>query len=168
MESEEQKKLAAHAAASLMAGELPFGRQSISIDENKDRWLQLLAGKITGSPREWQAANEDWARYTINSEVLWFAAHLAGLTFRGSQLAVVSFHDPTWKDSNWDYQIEVENYSRTKQSLVQYLGKESEGNESNPQNLWATWNYDRLSLSLSCDAKTGACGLSIRPRALVS
>ena len=104
------------------------------------------------------------SRYIINSEVLWFPAHLAGLTFHGSQLALVSFHDPTQKESNWDYQIEVENYGRTKQALVQYLGNESESNESNPQNLWATWNYDRLSLSIACDGKTGAGGLIIRPR----
>jgi len=161
MESDEEKKLAEHAAESLVAGEVPFGWQSISIDETKDRWLQLLAGRLTGSPREWQTAEGDWSRYAINSEVLWFPVHLAGVTFRGSHLALVSFHDPTQKDSNWDYQIEVENYRRTRQSLVQYLGNESERNESNPQNLSATWNYDRLRLSLSCDGKTGGCGLSI-------
>jgi hypothetical protein len=164
MATDERKKLADHVVASLSAGEVPFGWQSISIDEHKDRWLQLLAGKITGSPREWQAANEQWSRYIINSEVLWFPAHLAGLTFHGSELAVVSFHDPSQKESNWDYRIEVENYGRTKQSLVQYLGNASESNESNPQNLWATWNFDRLSLSISCDGKTGAGGLSIRRR----
>lgn len=163
MEADEQK-LAEHVAASLVAGEVPFGWQRISIDENKDRWLHLLAGKITGSPREWQAADGDWSRYTINSEVLWFPVHLAALIFHGSQLALVSFHDPTQKDSNWDYQIEVDNYGRTKRSLVQYLGNESERNEGNPQNLSATWNYDRLSLWLSCDSKTGGCALSIRPR----
>ena len=164
MESDEQKNLAEHVAASLTAGEVPFGWQSIAIDENKDRWLQLLAGKITGSPREWQAANEHWSRYSIKSEVLWFSAHLAGVTFHGSQLSQVSFHDPARKDSNWNYQIEVENYGRTKQSLLEYLGNASESNESNLQNLWATWNYDRLSLSLSCDGKTGGCGLIIRRR----
>ena len=164
MESDEQKKLAEHAAESLVAGEVPFGWQSISIDETKDRWLELLAGKITGSPREWQADGGYWSRYNINSEVLWFPVHLAAVIFNGSQLSVVSFYDPTQKDSNWDYQIELDNYGRTKQSLVQHLGNESERNESNPQNLSSTWNYDRLSLSLSCDGKTGGCGLTIRHR----
>jgi hypothetical protein len=164
MESDEQKKLAEHAAESLVAGEVPFGSQSISIDENKDRWLQLLAGKITGGPREWQAGGEDWSRYTINSEVLWFPAHLAAVIFQGSQLAQVSFHDPARKASNWDYQIEVDNYRRTRKALVQYLGNPSEHNESNSQNLSAAWNYDRLGLSLSCDGKTGGCALSIRRR----
>jgi hypothetical protein len=163
MESDE-RKLAEHAAKSLAAGEVPFGWQRIAIDENKDRWLQLLAGKITGSPREWQAANEHWSRYAINSEVLWFPAQIAGMTFHGSQLELVSFHDPRQKDSNWDYQIEVENYGRTKQSIVQYLGNESERNESSPENLWATWNYDRLSLSVTCDGRTGGGGLIIQPR----
>src|SRR4051812_21236743 len=109
MESDEQKKLAEHAAASLVAGEVPFGWQSISIDENKDRWLQLLVGKITGSPREWQADGGHWSRHNINSEVLWFPVHSAAVIFNGSQLAVVSFYDPTQQDSNWDYQIEVDN-----------------------------------------------------------
>ena len=164
MESDEQQKLAEHAAESLVAGEVPFGWQSVSIDENKDRWLQLLAGRITGAPREWQSGDEHWSRYTINSEVLWFTAHPAAVIFQGSQLALVSFHDPARKASNWDYQIEVDNYRQTRQSLVQYLGKASEHNESNPQNLSVTWNYDRLSLSLSCDGKTGGCALSIRRR----
>ena len=163
MEPEEQQRLGEHAARSLVAGEVPFGWQSISVDEDKDRWLELLAGRVMGSPREWEAGGH-WSRYAINSEVLWFPAHVAGLIFHGSQLAFVSFHDPTQKDSNWDYQIEVDNYGRTKQSLVDYLGNENERNESNPQNLSATWNYDRLILSLSCDVKTGGCGLSIRRR----
>lgn len=162
MESDEQK-LAEHAVRSLVAGEVPFGWESIPIDENKDRWLQLLGGKITGSPREWQADGQ-WSRYTINSEVLWFPAHPAAVIFHGSQLSLVSFYDPTQKESNWDYQIELDNYARTKQRLVQYLGNESERNESNPQNLSATWNYDRLNLSLACDGKTGGSGLIIRRR----
>ena len=163
MESEEQK-VAEHVAESLVAGEVPFGWQSIAIGENKDRWLELLAERITGGPREWEAGGH-WSRYTINSQVLWFPVHRAALIFHGSQLDLVSFHDPARKESNWDYQIEVENYRLTKQSLIRYLGNESERNESNSQNLSATWNYDRISLVLSCDARTGGCSLGIRRRA---
>src|SRR5262245_53411240 len=163
MESDEQK-LAEHVVRSLAAGEVPFGWQNIRIDQSKDRWLEFFAGKITGSPRDWQAANEHWSRYTVNSEVLWFPAQLAGVTFNGSQLDLLSFQDPSQRDANWDYQIEVENYGRTKQSLVRYLGNESKRNEGNRQNLWATWNFDRLSLSVTCDARTGGGGLIIQPR----
>jgi len=160
----DEQDLARYSVVALSEGDVPFGKLRVPIDTDKKSLVKSLADKLVGQPREWTAGNNRWDRYALNIEILWYPPQVLFLTFMNDKLILVSFNDPRQKEANWDYQIELQNYARIKQNLIQHLGKEDKSDESNPQKMSVTWEYDKLTIYLACDAKTGGCGLGIQSK----
>jgi hypothetical protein len=162
----DEQELARYSAIALAEGDIPFGRLRVPIGIDRETMNRLLADKLVGGAREWTAGNSRWDRYSVNIEILWYPRQTLFLIFKDDKLLLVSFNDPRQKKANWDYQIELDSYVCIKQELMQYLGKESKSDESVPQNMSARWEYNKLSIYLACDAKTGGCGLGIQSNSL--
>ena len=156
------KQFANQAVAQLNEGKISFGKQHVPIASTKANVLNLMTSEIAGLAREWVADNSVWTRLAFMTEVLWYSPQPVAFTFRDHTLMLVEFYDPSEPDSGGDYSRETKKYFGMKRTLVQHLGRETRLNESNTLNMEAWWDFPKVSLVLTCDAKTGGCSLSLR------
>ncbi|MBA2705870.1 MAG: hypothetical protein H0U60_18695 [Blastocatellia bacterium] len=149
---------------SLARGQIPAGQTTISANVNRERLLKDFADRFEGKPKEWKVNNEHWTRDKVVINILWYPSQSVFFTFRNGDLVLVEFPCLGTPDSKWDYFLEVQKYFRTKRDVLTHLGEENSSNESNTQNLETVWEFSDLIVYLACDAKTGGCGIGLRPR----
>jgi hypothetical protein len=147
---------------SLAANQIPLGELTIPTKVSKQRFLELVAMKLRGKPREWKDNDHVWTRYTLVTEILWYSARPVSFTFSDDVLVLVDFSTAEEPNQNWDYSVEVQRYSDIKKTVVQSLGTETRSHETDSRNMETVWDFGKQLVFVSCDAKTGGSSIGLR------
>lgn len=148
----------------LARGEIPFGNCTLPVEMNRNRILKVLADHVEGKPKEWKVESHNWIRDKLLIEILWYLKQTVFLTFHDEDLSLIEFSGPSEFDSKWDYSVEVRRYFHIKNEAVKHLGQENRSNESNDKNMEAVWEFAKLNFYITCDARTGGCGIGLRAK----
>ena len=147
----------------LRDGLIPLGDVRIPIESMKFEIFDSLTDRQVQQLREWKAEDSSWARYTFATDILWYPIQPVLFTFRDDVLVLIEFHGSTNSDPDSDYSLEVEQYFQAKKEIVKHLDKESRCLEADASSMETVWDFANLSLYLACDARSGGCGIAVRP-----
>jgi hypothetical protein len=124
----------------------------------------VLPNRSLEKRREWAAANHRWSRDVFITDILWYPTQPVSFTFRDDELVLIEFDGHARTQREWDYSIEAQAYASIKNEVVEFLGKENRHHEDDPQNLEAVWEFPMVAFYVTCDVKTGGCGIGLRCR----
>ena len=144
-------------------GQIPLGELKIGAESLMSGILDSLRDRLIGKSREWIADNSRWSKYTFTTQILWYPTQPVFFTFRDEHLVMIEFSDSSEQDMSWDYSLAVQQYFRLKEGIVNHLDKESWCHESDTRSMEVGWDFASLSLYLTCDVKSGGCGIGLRP-----